>query len=213
MPLDLDIFLRSGSKIQPDSAASDHGRTPSSWSERRTVENSQVRMMSWPCGRRSNGKTFLYFSGSEIQPPASCGVREEVAQVSIMSTSPIKPLGLPRWSSVKPVGAWLDGSTGSKDRSGVITFSKSGLPSASSWYQTGIGTPKKRCLETSQSPVRPFTQFSYLTRMKSGWNFSVFPRPISFSRRSSSRPPFRMYHWRVETISSGLSPFSKNLTG
>ena len=26
-------------------------------------------------------------------------------------------------------------------------------------------------------------------------------------------PPLAMYHWRVVTISSGLSPFSKNLTG
>ena len=33
-------------------------------------------------------------------------------------------------------------------------------PSASSSYQTGIGTPKKRWREMSQSPVRPPTQFS-----------------------------------------------------
>jgi hypothetical protein len=27
-------------------------------------------------------------------------------------------------------------------------------------YQTGIGTPKKRCLLISQSPVKPSTQLS-----------------------------------------------------
>ena len=32
------------------------------------------------------------------------------------------------------------------------------------------------------------------------------PRAISSSRSSASRPPLRMYHCRVETISSGLSP-------
>ncbi|CAB4553765.1 unannotated protein [freshwater metagenome] len=83
---------------------------------------------------------------------------------------------------------------------------------ASSGYQTGIGTPKNLCLEINQSPVKPLTQFSYRTRMKSGTKFSSLPKPISRSLRSESRPPFFMYHWRVETISRGLSPFSKNLT-
>ncbi|CAB4534568.1 unannotated protein [freshwater metagenome] len=49
--------------------------------------------------------------------------------------------------------------------------------------------------------------------MKSGWKASFLPCSMSFSRKSASRPPLRMYHWRVETISRGLSPFSKNLTG
>ena len=44
--------------------------------------------------------------------------------------------------------------------SGRIGWSKRGLPSASSGYQTGIGTPKNRWREISQSPVRPPTQFS-----------------------------------------------------
>ena len=49
--------------------------------------------------------------------------------------------------------------------------------------------------------------------MKAGWNSISWPRPISRSRRSSSRPPLRMYHWREVTTSRGLSPFSKKLTG
>src|SRR5690625_7723133 len=93
LPLDLDIFLRSGSRIQPLIEACFHG----SWSwarwERTMVENSQVRMMSWPCGRTSIGYTFSKRSSSAPQPPASCGVREEVAQVSRMSGSEVEPRG------------------------------------------------------------------------------------------------------------------------
>ncbi len=55
LPFDFDIFLRSGSRIQPEMAAFDHGRSPSSKLARTTVANSQVRMMSWACGRRSMG--------------------------------------------------------------------------------------------------------------------------------------------------------------
>ena len=43
---------------------------------------------------------------------------------------------------------------------GTIGWSNTGLPSASRGYQTGIGTPKKRWREISQSPDRPPTQFS-----------------------------------------------------
>ena len=35
-----------------------------------------------------------------------------------------------------------------------------GSPFSSSSYQTGMGTPKKRWREMSQSPVSPPTQFS-----------------------------------------------------
>ena len=44
--LDFDIFLWSGSRIQPDSVAWAHGRHLFSKCARSTVENSQVRMMS-----------------------------------------------------------------------------------------------------------------------------------------------------------------------
>ena len=49
-------------------------------------------------------------------------------------------------------------------------------PSASIGYQTGKGTPKKRCRVMFQSPMRPFTQFSKRTRMKSGHHVSSLPR-------------------------------------
>ena len=57
LPLDLPIFLRSGSRMQPEIIACDHGTTPCSKCERTTRENSQVRMMSCACVHRSIGKT------------------------------------------------------------------------------------------------------------------------------------------------------------
>ena len=120
LPLDFDIFLRSGSRIQPLIAACAQGKVPSSRCERTTVENSHVRMMSWPCGRTSIGNTRAYRSSSQPQPPAICGVSELVAQVSITSASPTKPPGTPRWSAVYPGGTSLLGSTGSALSSGTI---------------------------------------------------------------------------------------------
>ncbi len=63
------------------------------------VENSQVRMISWACGRTSMGNTRANRSGSSSHPPAIWGVSDEVAQVSMTSGSPMKPPGLPRWAS------------------------------------------------------------------------------------------------------------------
>ncbi len=100
IPFDFDIFLRSGSSTQPEMAASDHGSESCSSSERTTVENSQVRMISWAWGRRSMGKTRANRSGSSSHPAAIWGVSDEVAQVSITSGSPVNPPGTPRRSSV-----------------------------------------------------------------------------------------------------------------
>ena len=142
LPLDLDIFLRSGSRIQPDRAAWRHGSASCSKWARTTVENSQVRMMSWACGRRSIGKTRWNRSSSSTQPPAIWGVSDDVAQVSMMSGSPTKPPGWPRWASSYPGGTSEVGSTGRASSSGTSTVSKSVSPSASTAYQTGMGTPK-----------------------------------------------------------------------
>src|SRR3954447_25736949 len=49
--------------------------------------------------------------------------------------------------------------------------------------------------------------------MNSGTKSISRPSSRRRARSSSLRPPFVMYHWRVETISRGRSPFSKNLTG
>ena len=100
LPFDFDIFLRSGSRTQPEMAASAHGRQPCSKWARTTVENSQVRMMSWAWGRRSIGKVRANRSASSTQPVAIWGVSDDVAHVSMTSGSPMKPPGWPRWSSV-----------------------------------------------------------------------------------------------------------------
>ncbi len=55
LPLDFDIFLRSGSSTNPEMEALVHGAEWFSKCARTTDENSQVRMMSWACGRRSIG--------------------------------------------------------------------------------------------------------------------------------------------------------------
>ena len=100
LPLDFDIFLRSGSRMKPEISACDQGTTPFSKWARTTRENSQVRMMSCACVHRSIGKTRWNRSSSVSQPPAMCGVSDEVAQVSITSGSPTKPPAWPRCSSV-----------------------------------------------------------------------------------------------------------------
>ena len=207
-PRDLDTFLWSGSSSQPEMMASRHGSAPNSRCARSTEENSQVRMISGPCGRRSIGYTRANRSGSRSQPDTSCGLSDEVAQVSKMSASPMKPPGLPRCSSAYPSGTSDAGSTGRRDSSGTSGWSWSATPSADRRYHTGIGTPKNRCRDTSQSPLSPLTQCSYRYRMCSGVQCSARPSRISCSRRAADRPPLRIYHWRLDTTSSGTSPFS-----
>ncbi len=99
LPLDFDIFLRSGSSTQPEIAACFHGSESCSRCERRTVSNSHVRMMSCACGRRSIGKVFAKSSGSSCQPQTICGESDDVAHVSMTSGSPAKPPGTPRCSA------------------------------------------------------------------------------------------------------------------
>ena len=123
LPVDFDIFFRSGSSTQPEISASRQGSTPCSSSARNVVEKSQVRMISWACGRRSNGNTRVKRSSSTLHRPAICGVSDDVAQVSMMSTSPVKPPGTPRWSAAWPGGTSTLGSTGRLASSGTSTAS------------------------------------------------------------------------------------------
>src|SRR3954462_6848479 len=120
LPFDLDIFLRSGTTTNPEMAACDHGTAPNSKCERTTVENSQVRMMSCACGRRSIGKTAANSSGSVSQPEATCGDSDDVAQVSMTSGSARNPPGFPRCDSSKPGGPPADGAPGTAASSARI---------------------------------------------------------------------------------------------
>ena len=120
LPLDFDIFFRSGSRIQPESAARLHGIPPCAKCERTIVENNQVRMMSCPCGRMSMGNTRRNKSSPSAQCVAICGVSDDVAQVSMTSGSPTNPPTTPRCCAVKPSGTSVLGSIGSFDVSGTI---------------------------------------------------------------------------------------------
>jgi hypothetical protein len=129
-----------------------------------------------------------------------------VAQVSSTSGSPAKPPGWPagRRGTRAGVGRRVDRQAGvaGDDRCVVA-----GSPSASSGYQTGIGTPKKRCRLISQSLFRPFTQFSYRTRMWAGCQSISRPGPISACARPVAAP-LRTYHCWLVMISSGWLPRS-----
>ncbi len=87
LPLDLDIFLRSGSTTKPEIIERSHGSVPFSKCARTTRENSQVRMISCACVFRSIGNVRRNRSSSRSQPQTMCGVSEDVAQVSITSGS------------------------------------------------------------------------------------------------------------------------------
>ena len=77
-------------------------------------------MISGPCGRMSIGNTRANRSGSSSQCPPICGVSDDVAHVSMMSASPTKPPGWPRWDSSKPGGTSDDGSIGNVSSAGAI---------------------------------------------------------------------------------------------
>jgi hypothetical protein len=63
---------------------------------------------------RSIGKVSPNSSSSRSQPQTICGLRDEVAQVSITSGSAVKPPGWPRCASVNPGGRSELGSIGNR---------------------------------------------------------------------------------------------------
>ena len=114
---------------------------------RTTVENSQVRMMSWPCGRRSNGKTFAnsVVRRRRAQPPGDLrgqrrggpgvhdvGVADEAAGHAALATRR-SPAARRRRVDRQLV-------LGGHERLVVVRARRR----SSSGYQTGNGTPKKR---------------------------------------------------------------------
>ncbi len=172
--------------------------------DRTTVENSQVRMISWAWGRRSIGKTRANRSGSSSQPPAIWGVSDEVAQVSMTSGSPTNPPGpTPLVLGVARRARRWTGRRAGGPRRAKIGRSKSVSPSSSTGYQTGKGTPKKRCRLMFQSPLSPSTQARSGGPCRAG--ASAAPAPLA-RRRSPEAARVRTNHWRDETISSGRSP-------
>ena len=120
LPLDLLIFLRSGSTTKPEMVARFHGSEPFSKWARTTRLKSQVRMMSWACGATSIGKVSEKSSSSRSQPVARWGVSDDVAQVSMTSGSAMNPPGWSRCSALKPGGQSVTGSIGSEASSATI---------------------------------------------------------------------------------------------
>ena len=102
LPFDFDIFLRSGSRIQPEIAAlRPRQARRARGAARTTVENSQVRMISWRLRAQVHREDAREQVGVVAPSRAAiCGVSDDVAQVSMTSGSPMKPPGSPRWSSV-----------------------------------------------------------------------------------------------------------------
>ncbi len=119
LPLDFDIFLRSGSRIQPLMAASCHGSHAElevrAHHRREQPGADDVLSLRAKVHREHPGEQVVV----DVQPPAICGDSDDVAQVSITSGSPMNPPGWPRWDSSYPAGQSLDGSTGSADSSGT----------------------------------------------------------------------------------------------
>jgi hypothetical protein len=88
LPFDFDIFLRSGSSTQPEIAALVHGsdvvlEMRAQHGREQPGADDVVRLR--PQVHREDAGEQV---GSSSQPPAICGVSDEVAQVSITSGSP-----------------------------------------------------------------------------------------------------------------------------
>lgn len=93
------------------------------------------------------------------------GVRADVAHVFIMSFSGMNSLPL-HFGHVFTGGLSSVGSTGRSFSFARITSSQF------SQYHTGNGIPNGICLEIHQSHFSPFTQFSYLTFINSGYHLT-----------------------------------------
>src|SRR5579864_4633371 len=107
--------------------------------------------MSSPFGWRSAGKSCLNIVWFEGQPAWTAAVIEESIHVSNTSVSPFR-LRDPQLGHFSTGGGLVLGSVGSLASSAVIV-------SLHCWQNhTGIGVPKIRCLDTTQSQSRDRVQ-------------------------------------------------------
>ena len=157
LPFDFDIFLRSGSTMKPEMLAFAHGTAPCSSSRpqhgREQPGADDVLALAAQRVREDEVPEF------GIALPAARDLRGErrgrpgVHDVELAREGAARG----RTPRSRPAHPMTDRRAG---RSSAGTMTAPRLPSASSSYQTGMGTPKKRWREISQSPVRPPTQFS-----------------------------------------------------
>jgi hypothetical protein len=162
-------------------------------------------MMSWPWGRMSIGNTRSNRSGSSSQPPAICGVSDEVAQVSMMSGSPMNPPGLV--ALVLGVAGRARRSTGRSAADRLVGHERvvvAGSPCSSR------GTRRDRHAEEALAadepvavePLDPVVVAVLHVRRVPGDLGAAGDQRVA---QVGSRPPLRMYHWREVTISSGVA--------
>ena len=208
LPLDLESFLRSGSRIQPEMTAVCQGSTPCSARDRTTEANSQVRMISCDCGRRSIGKTRANRSGSRL--PAADDLRRErrggpgVHHVGVAD----EPARLAALGLVVPVGR----VRGRVDRQAVLGRGERLVVVGLAVLVEAVPDREGHAEEAlpADQPVAGEAADPVLVPVAHAGRHPVQPRPSSSSssRRPASRPPLRRYHCRELTISSGRSPRS-----
>ena len=156
LPFDFDIFLRSGSTMKPEIAASVHGR------------HAVLELGAQHRGEQPGADDVLTLRAQRVREhevpqlgvalPAAGELRGErrgrpgVHDVVLADEAAgHAALGLVEAGCRRPTtGRRAAGRAWRRSAASNI-----GSPASSSGYQTGIGTPKKRWRETSQSPVRP----------------------------------------------------------
>ena len=182
LPLDFDIFLRSGSSTQPEMAACAHGsvrcsRCDAEHRGEKPRADDVVRLRTHVHREHTREQIRI------VEPPARdlrChrrgGPRVHDVRVArrtrraCRADRPCNRQG--RRSTDRSEDATRPAGAGGRSR-------RCRRPSPR--YHTGNGTPKNRCRLTHQSPASPFTQFSYRWRMYSGCHFSSRPRSSSSS--------------------------------
>ena len=212
LPFDFDIFLRSGSTMKPLIPAFSHGMVSLSSCARSMVENSQVRMMSCPWERSEYGNTRSNSSGSRSQPPASCGVRRR-------GGPGVHDVDLADEAAGNAALALVVAGGGIRCRvDGQRVLGRHDDGAALLAVRVQLVPDRQRHAEEALAGDQPVAGEAVDPVLVAhphefGVKFTSRPRSSMAARSFSSRAPLLMYHWRVETISSGLSPFSKNLTG
>ena len=72
---------------------------------------------------RHNKDVHLHIASMMFRVLKDYALYGNVAHVSMMSGSPVKPPGWSRWDSSKPTGAWATGSIGRSASAGTIGWS------------------------------------------------------------------------------------------
>ena len=141
------------------------------------------------------------------QPPAICGVSDDVAHVSITSGSAAKPFGCPRWSSVYPSGTSVDGSTGNVEHETprIDRLAREGVLFLRAFCTNGLCSPTRASILTGLMP----SQHGVHIAMPDD---DVFPKPDGYDPkryelflryiRTRSLRPFAIYLFVLAPIAA-----------